>query len=201
MKFVCTLLILILSSIALIGGSKLNLTEFKQSISELGQYISIKDHPKAKGVNMKLRVPIGWQVSEGDRPNVVKKFVKEGNTYMILIKDNVTFFSRKEVKELLKDDTFLNEFVQGLGSSLKSPQLIDHSIVTIDNYPTLSVKVMGRVERSGFVFPVIMKCWVVFYEDKIVTLQTAGFGNLNNKQLELLYSSITNSVIFPEQYN
>lgn len=200
MKFAYSF-ILILSSIALIGSPKLNSVDLKQSIPELGQYISIKDHPKAKGVNMKLKVPIGWQVSEGDRPNVVKKFVKEGNIFMVLVKDNVTFFSRKEVRDLLKDDKFLNEFVGELSSALKSPQLIEHSVVTIDNYPALTFKVRGKVERSGFVFSVIMKCWLFFYEDKIVYLQSTGIDNSNFKLLEILYSSITNSVIFPEQYN
>jgi hypothetical protein len=200
MKFAYSF-ILILSSIALIGSPKLNSVELKQSIPELGQYISIKDHPKAKGVNMKLKVPIGWHLSEGDRPNVVKKFVKDGNTFMILVKDNVTFFSRKEVRDLLKDDKFLKEFVGEFSSALKSPQLIEHSVVTIDNYPALTFKVKGKVERSGIVFPVIMKCWVFLYEDKIVALQSAGFGNSNFKNLEITYSSITNSVIFPEQYN
>jgi hypothetical protein len=200
MKFTYSF-ILILSSIALIGSPKLNSVELKQSIPELGQYISIKDHPKAKGVNMKLKVPIGWQLSEGDRPNVVKKFVKDGNTFMILVKDNVTFFSRKEVRDLLKEDKFLKEFVGEFSSVLKSAQLIEHSVVTIDNYPALTFKVKGKVERSGIVFPVIMKCWVFLYEDKIVALQSAGFGNSNFKNLEITYSSITNSVIFPEQYN
>ena len=70
-------------------------TEFSTFNFKLGEYISIKDHPKAKEVNLKLKVPVGWEVKEGDRPNIVKKFVNEGNTYLIIIKDNVTFFSRK----------------------------------------------------------------------------------------------------------
>ena len=168
---------------------------------QLGEYISIKDHPKAKGVNMKLKAPIGWEISEGDRPNVVKKFVKDGNSFIVLVKDNVTFFSRKEIKELFKDDKFTNEFIQELGSTLHSLQLIDKSVVTIDNYPALSFKVSGNVERTGLRFPVIMKCWLIFYEDKVVYLQSAGINNTNFKLLEFLYTSITNSVIFPEQYN
>lgn len=200
MKFAYSF-ILILSSIALFGNPKLNSVELKQSIQELGQYISIKDHPKAKGVNMKLKIPIGWQLSEGDRPNVVKKFVKDGNSFIILVKDNATFFSRKEIKELLKDDNFTNEFIHELGSKLQSLQLVNKSVVTVDNYPALLFKVSGNVERTGLRFPVIMKCWLIFYEDKVVYLQSAGINNSNFNLLEFLYTSITNSVIFPEQYN
>jgi hypothetical protein len=200
MKFVYSF-VLVLCSINLFGSPKLNISEINQSIPDLGGYVSIKDHPKAKGVNMKLKAPIGWQISEGDRPNVVKKFVKDGNTFMVLVKDNMTFFSRKEIKELFKDDKFTNELILELGSTLQSLQLIDKSVVTVDNYPALSFKVSGNMERTGLKFPVIMKCWICFYEDKVVFLQSAGINNSNFKLLEILYSSIINSVIFPEQYN
>jgi len=176
-------------------------TEFSTFNFQLGEYISIKDHPKAKEVNLKIKVPIGWEVKEGDRPNIVKKFVNEGNTYLILIKDNVTFFSRKQMRESLQEDNFVKEFVQEASSFLKSPQVIDQSVVTIDTYPAVQFKVKGKMERSGLTFPVIMKCWVVFYEDKIIFLQEMGIDNPEFRALEQLYALITNSVIFPEQYN
>jgi len=175
--------------------------EFSTFNFTLGEYISIKDHPKSKEVNLKLKVPVGWEVKEGDRPNIVKKFTNEGNTYLILIKDNVTFFSRKQVKEAFQEDNFVTEFVQEASSFLKSPQVIDQSVVTIDTYPAIQFKVKGKMERSGLTFPVIMKCWVVFYEDKIIFLQALGIDNPEFRALEQLYSLITNSVIFPEQYN
>ncbi len=175
--------------------------EFSTFNIELGEYVSIKDHPKAKEVNLKLKVPVGWDVKEGDRPNIVKKFTNEGNTYLILIKDNVTFFSRKQIREALQKDNFVKDFVQEASSFLKNPQVIDQSIVTIDTYPTVQFKVKGKMERSGLTFPIIMKCWVVFYEDKIIFLQAIGVDNSEFRALELLYTLITNSVIFPEQYN
>lgn len=175
--------------------------EFSTFNIELGEYVSIKDHPKAKEVNLKLKVPVGWDVKEGDRPNIVKKFTNEGNTYLILIKDNVTFFSRNQIREALKEDNFVKEFVQEASSFLKNPQVIDQSVVTIDTYPSVQFKIKGKMERSGLTFPVIMKCWVVFYEDKIIFLQAMGIDNSEFRALEQLYSLITNSVIFPEQYD
>ncbi len=175
--------------------------EFSTFNIELGEYLSIKDHPKAKEVNLKLKVPVGWDVKEGDRPNIVKKFTNEGNTYLILIKDNMTFFSRKQIREALQEDNFVKEFVHEASSFLKNPQVIDQSVGTIDTYPTVQFKVKGKMERSGLTFPIIMKCWVVFYEDKIIFLQAIGIDNSEFRALELLYILITNSVIFPEQYN
>ncbi|WP_213524382.1 hypothetical protein [Nonlabens sp.] len=175
--------------------------EFSTYNFELGEYLSIKDHIKSKDVNLKLKVPQGWEVKEGDRPNIVKKFTKDGNTYLILIKDNMTFFSRSESKELLSDKSFVNEFVEESSSFMKNSGVIDKSVVTIDTYPSVTFKVRGKMERSGITIPMIMRCWVVFYEDKIVFLQSMGIDNAEFKALEQLYFLITNSVIFPDQYN
>ena len=174
--------------------------EFSTYNFELGEYLSIKDHKKSKDVNLKLKVPQGWEVKEGDRPNIVKKFTKDGNTYLILIKDNMTFFSRSESKELLSDKSLVNEFVEESVSFMKNYEVIDKSVVTIDNYPSLTYKVRGKMEMTGITIPMIMRCWVVFHEDKIVFLQSMGIDNADFKALEQLYFLITNSVIFPEQY-
>jgi hypothetical protein len=187
------------NSIAKIVNIKSN--EFSTFSLQLGEYVSIKDHPKAKDVNLKLKVPVGWQVKEGDRPNIVKKFVNEDNTYMILIKDNVTVFSRKQINELLQEENYLNILVQEAISFLIGPQVIEQSVVTIDTYPAVQFMAKGKMERLGLTLPFIMKCWVVFYEDKIVLFQTIGIDNPEFKALEQLYSLITNSVIFPEQYD
>ena len=130
-----------------------------------------------------------------------RKKQKSVLTYLILIKDNVTFFSRKQIRKSLQENNIVKEFVQEASSLLKSPQVIDQSVVTIDTYPTVQFKVKGKIERSGLTFPVIMKCWVVFYEDKIILFQAMGIDNPEFRALEQLYLLITNSVIFPEQYN
>jgi len=175
--------------------------EFSTSSNTLGEYLSINDHPKSKGVNLKLKVPIGWEVKEGYRPNIVKKFVKDGNTYQILIIENATFFSRNLSKELLEDEDFVSEYVQESTSFLMKPEVIDKSVVTIDSYPALQFMVKGKMERTGLTLPMIMRCWVVFYEDKIVFLQSVGFDDAEFRVLEQLYFLITHSVIFPERYN
>ena len=175
-----------------------------QTFSEsdnLGEYLSIKDHPKAKEVNLKLKVPIGWEVREGDRPNIVKKFVRDLNMYTIIIKENITFFSRKQSKELLEDENYLDELVQEVISFLNNPKIINKSVITIDTYPTVQFKVKGELERMGLTLPIVSKCWIIFYEDKFVLLQSMGFDNTEFRALEPLNFLITNSLIFPDQYN
>lgn len=175
--------------------------EFSNLNFELGEFISIVGHPKAKGVNLKIKPPIGWQVEEGDRPNIVKKFVYENNSYMIITKDNYTFLSRNETKELLDDNEFIDGFLSESTSVLKNPVILNKEIVTIDKYPTLVFTFKGGMERSGIKLEMISKNWVIFYEDKVIFLQSGGLNDNNFKPLESLYNLITNSVIFPEQYN
>jgi len=175
--------------------------EFSNYNFQLGEYISINNHIKAKEVNMKLKVPDGWEVKEGDRPNVVKKLVYDGSTYLILIKENATFFSRNQIKKMLNEKDFASESVQEISSLLSNPVIVNQSIVTIDTYPAFQFKIKGNVERTGIKISVIMKCWIVFYEDKIIFLQSMGNDNLEFRALEQLYTLITNSVIFPDQYN
>jgi hypothetical protein len=73
--------------------------------------------------------------------------------------------------------------------------------VTIDKYPTLVFTVKGDMERSGIKMSLLFKYWVIYYEDKIIFLQCGGIESNEFFLLESLYDQITNSVIFPEQYN
>jgi len=176
--------------------------EFSNLYFKLGRYINIKDHPKSKSVNLKIKSPIvGWEIEEGDRPNIVYKFVYKTNYYMILIKENVMFFSKNEAKELLNDKAYVNELLIEISSLLRDVEIMSHKIVTVDTYPTLEYVMKGKKERMGKELNVIIKAWVLFYEDKFVNLQCMSFDAKEFKILEKLYDSITNSVIFPDQYN
>ena len=175
--------------------------EFSTLNFKLGNYISIDGHPKSKGVNLKLRIPIGWDLKEGDRPNIVKKFVYKNNNFMILIKNFNMFYSRKEAKGLLDDKEYSNNLLTGINSFLKGPEILNQKVVTVGNYPALEYHVKGSIERLGFNLKIIMKGWIIFYEDKIVILQCSSNNEKDFKNLERLYYLITNSVIFPEQYD
>lgn len=175
--------------------------EFSTFNYQLGEYFSINDHPKSKGVNLKLKPPKGWKIKEGIMPNIVKKFVSDGNSYTIQIRDFITFFSRSEIKELLKDESFINEFVEESSSFMENSEVIDKSLVTIGTYPSVTFKVRGEMEKSGITISMIMRSWVVFYEDKIITLSAGGLNNNEYEGLEKVYFKITNSVVFPDQYN
>jgi len=167
----------------------------------LDEYISLKDHPKAKGVNIKLQPPEGWSVKEGLRPNIVKKFVHGTNTFLIIINDNMTFFSTTQTRELFEDKEFKNHFINEAKATLIDGKLINQKVVTIDRYPALEFTLTGSLERAGFKTNMIMKNWYIYYEDKIILFQCNALNEEGLSNLELLYSLIINSVIFPDRWN
>jgi hypothetical protein len=166
----------------------------------LGDYFETQSHPKAKDVNLKIKVPNGWDALEGERPNVVKKFVKDENIFLILIKDNATFFSRRQIKEAFKDKSFAKEYIDEVALMLINSKLIEQNLVSVDTYPTVYFKIKGDIDRAGVFIPSILSCWIIFYEDKLVIFQGISVDNENKRKLNLIYSMITNSAIFPEQY-
>jgi hypothetical protein len=174
--------------------------EFSNLNFTLGDYLSIKGHPKAKDVDFKIKIPVGWEIKEGDRPNVIKTFTHKGNTFLIIIKDNATFFSRNEARQFLKPD-YVEELIAESSSSLKNTETLNSQIITIDTYPAVEFTIRGNKESSGYDIRLIMKSWLIFYEDKIVLLQCAGLDGKEFKTLESLYNLIASSVIFPEQYD
>lgn len=168
---------------------------------ELSEHVDLSEHPKAKEVSFKLKYPKEWEILEGDRPNIVKKFSLDSNSFLILIKDNFTFISRKEARDFFSDEQFSHQLLQELVSVLKNPKFLNQEIVTVDNYPAMQYTVEGEMERSGMEFNILMKGWFLFYEDKIISFQAGALDRTEFESLESLYSLIINSVVFPEQYN
>lgn len=169
--------------------------------SYANKYISIKDHPKAKGVNLEIQIPLGWKVEEGNRPNTVKIFTFLQNSYNIVITDNITFFSRKQAQKYLEENKLEEQYKQTFEPLYKDVEIIEYSLVKIDSYPAVQLKIKAKMELSeGLTVPVIIKQWSVLYEDKIITLHSMSDDNIFFKEFELIFTSITNSIIFPEQY-
>lgn len=175
--------------------------------SELGNFISIKGHPKSLGVDMQLKIPENWKVEEGDRPHVVKKFSYSTNSYMynsfiITITENIMFVSRKEARDLFENEEDAKIILNNLSKGLfNKPQILNYRTITIDRYPALEFTVKGIKERVGIEMNLKSRCWIIFYEDKIISLLAGSLDNGEFERMEPIYTKIINSIIFPEQYS
>uniref|UniRef100_UPI00404B5AB8 hypothetical protein n=1 Tax=Flavobacterium sp. TaxID=239 RepID=UPI00404B5AB8 len=169
----------------------------------LGEYLSIKNHPKSKGVNLKLQVPNGWEAEESPLPNTVKAFTDgKGNSFRILIKENLTFLSRNQAKEILNtNDTQQQLKDEVLSSSqLSNLEIIHTSIMNIDTYPSFQIIYKGKMNRMGVSSGLIVNYISVFYEDFVLTLLASRIDKKEFEKIDALSLMIFNSVIFPDQY-
>lgn len=168
---------------------------------KIGEVKSIKGHSRSKGVDMQLRVPLGWERKPGEMPNVVLKFVKDLNSFFIIIKENQTFYSRSETVELLNNSEFLQGFVSGLLEDYGGDvDLLEKSIVTVNTYPALMFKTRRKVEKLGVDLEIYNINWWVFYEDKLVVVTGSSLLKSDYIILEPFFLKLTNSIVFPEQF-
>ena len=78
----------------------------KTKLTDLGDYVSFKSHPKAKGVNIKVKQPINFELLEGARPNIVAKFNNKENNlvYLVQINNFPYFISRTSMQQNARPD-------------------------------------------------------------------------------------------------
>ena len=172
-----------------------------RSIFELGKFVSFKNHPKAKGVNIKVKKPVEFELLEGDRPNIVGKFnhKKENLVYIIGINNSQNFTSRSYTREWFLDSSETKSYAKS--SVLEfGGEYISHKLVDIDRYPAIEITFdyTKEVIDRDIIFRTVM--WVIPYEDNIIYL-SGGTEAKNFESYYPLFIKITNSIIFEDQYN
>lgn len=185
----------------LVKGVRISYRDFNlPKLNSLGDYISYKSHPKAKGVNIKIKDPLGFKKLEGDRPNIVAKYNNkdENLVYTVLINELPLFFSRNEIKEYVfneNSDLLANEFVKEFEG-----ELISSRYTEIDNYS--AIEFVYDLEKDILNQKISMRsvAWYIYYEDRIIVV-SGGTTKANFEKYKYIFLLITNSILFEEQYN
>lgn len=153
-------------------------------------YACYTNHPKAKGVNFKIRIPEGWTVKEGNRPNVVSKITLGDNMFMVLVHENLTFISRNQAKELYESGECEKMILEEYQDRYLNPTIISVANEIIDSYPARYVVCSYSYQFPWQNRPVkyISRVWHIYYEDLIITLQCAS-------------PEIYDTYAFPQYYN
>jgi len=173
----------------------------KTKLTDLGDYVSFKSHPKAKGVNIKVKQPINFELLEGARPNIVAKFNNKENNlvYLVQINNFPYFISRTSITNELSSpsdvESFAMEFISGLDAEYISSKLVD-----IDQYPAVEIIYEQPLEILGQKKPMRIVSWVIPYEDKLINLSGFSEGSTFEKNYYVFFN-ITKSVVFEDQYN
>ncbi len=134
---------------------------------ELGERINTREHAKAKGVEMHINAPFGWEILEGKGPNVVKRFEGDGGMYSVIVYDNLTFFSRRAARELLNDPNERESILAVHYNTFNDCKISDCSVVTVGTYPALEYTIRGWQERMGVKLSMVCKQWIVYFKSLV----------------------------------
>jgi hypothetical protein len=116
---------------------------------------SAKGHPKAKGVNFTIAYPSSWAAAEGERPNIVQKFVSDGGrgleSAMIITKELPLPAGVVLEKEDMRDLFTLSEL---RGMVPDGAVFIGAKSTEIEGVPAGILEYVMRRERAGVVIQV-----------------------------------------------
>lgn len=164
-------------------------------------YAHYMNHPKAKGVDFKIRVPEGWTVKEGNRPNVVSKITLGDNMFMVLIHENLTFISRNQAKELYDSGECEEMIIEEYRDRYLNSAIVSATNEIIDSYPARYIVCSYSYQFPWQSNPVkyINRVWYIYYEDLVISLQSSSPESYDIYTFPQYYS-MAHSVVFFEHY-
>jgi len=164
---------------------------------------------KAKGVAFSIEAPKTWMAKEGNRPNIVQKFVSDNGRGLELLlvlikemplqprekiteKDILEILNPKDIKDVLPDGSIY----------------INSGKLTLENLPGYWVHFktsMSRV-RNSVDMEIIM--YTIFFKDKMIQIQGQVMTSINGepgdsggfKKYEKLFDIMTNSFVIANMY-
>lgn len=164
---------------------------------------------KAKGVEFSIEYPKTWAANEGDRPNIVQKFVSENGRgleiLLILIKElplpEGEKITEREVMEILNPKD-LQEFIPAGGVYVSSGKL------TLENLPGFWLHFKTKMERvrNSLEMEVIM--YTIYYKNKLIQIQGQVLTSVNGEPLdrggltkfEKLFDLMANTLVISNLY-
>lgn len=168
-----------------------------------------KGHAKAKGVDFQIRHPISWKAAEGDRPNVIHKFVSENGRgleiIMLMVKDLPLSPGRRVTERELSSffvESELRQMVPAGGRFISGKQ------ITLDGHKGGMMVFDQSAQRLDVTFKTRNLLFMTLRGGKMITLHcmvTTPPGHevtLRDRyaRSEPLFRLVGNSFILQEQY-
>lgn len=152
------------------------------------RYSSI-NNSKAKGLNFHIDFPMSWVAKEGNRPNVVQKFVSQnGHGFALAIilvnnLDGITNVSESDVKELLNPQ-YLKKLLP------KNSRLISSGFISIDNLPGIFQEYKDYNQQLDDKIILHTISYDLFYKNKKISLQfSVGSSADRENEIDKLFST------------
>jgi len=199
--------------IALLFMSLSTLT-FAQNTDYLQEFLdgnhttfSTQNHPKAKGVHLKIDYPNSWVAQEGEHPNIVQKFVSEGGRGLEIITLGISLlpediaFTEDNLKELITPTEMKGMLPEGA-------KFIDAKPTKIEGLPAGILEYSMRAERAGMIIDTQNISYIFIYKTTIVQLGcmvsvvSPSEEDLSHRMITFkpLFTQIANSIVIPDKW-
>lgn len=172
------------------------------------QLFKTKGHIKSKGTDWQIKVPLSWKAQEGERPNIIQKFISDygdGKQSISLIvkdlnlpkgyiptkKDLSEMFTEKGMKEMVDEDSkFISSTKMTFDSNIGGMLEIEKVISRLD--------LKAKIRMARFIF--INNGKMYFLNGTIITDNLNEDLSIQMKKILPLYKLVANSIIINDQY-
>lgn len=166
-----------------------------------------RGNPKSQGIWITVKYPQGWEAKEGERPNIVKKFVLNKPTYSVMMMLQVKKVPKEAIPEMpnlsIADWTeVFSELTPGaIATGIKK---IHH-----ENRPGVIGDVTMKLERAGISAWQKQRIMYIFFKDVMIGAWcgVVGYPTLSKEQVASqfeLYANecfkFINSLTLMDQY-
>lgn len=166
-----------------------------------------KGHPKAKGTDFQVRIPMSWRAKEGERPNVIQLFRSESGrgAAMCLLMANAmdlprgTRLTKQDIDETFSQSG-LREIAAGYGTFVSGKSIV------IDRHPGGMVIVDVTQQRLDQVLSGRSVMYMALQRENILSLQCMTFAD-NGVEAAKVFSRheatfrlSANSFVIQDQY-
>jgi len=160
-----------------------------------------KGHPKSKGIDFSIKIPVLFEIVDGDRPNVLNNFKTSiDENFMNFNIGAVNFpelgnVTQKEVTELIKSARYKSMID-------KNAQNVEAKPIFIEDLNGLKISYNLHVQRLDLSLDSYMIQYMLFLKGKMMTVT---FGIQKNEDVDYLkfnayVTSIMNTFILNSNY-
>jgi len=162
---------------------------------------STQNHPKAKGVHFTIAYPISWTAQEGERPNIVQKFVSRGGRGLAMAVIVTKTLPLPAGTTLTEAD--LNEFFTPTELKDMLPEgakFINSKKTEIEGLPAGILEYSMRGERAGIAIDMQVISYTFIHHSTMVQLQCAVSGEAAMATFKTLFALMANSIVIPDRW-
>ena len=144
-----------------------SLLSFIANAQALNSKFDSKNHPKAKGVWATVRYPTGWEVKEGERPNIVQKFSGDYNDMFVVLALQILDAGAPVEKEC--SDMSISEFAEAFSDKASNQIVTNVKKTRHEEKPAFLYDMRGTYERAGMSLVTSHRVMTVCYKKTMIS--------------------------------